>query len=226
MYGYPSSNNSNFGILFFLFLVFAGMGLLAYHTYSVTVENGDLRQSVSILEARVGELATTEDTLTARNTSLAAENTSLKEANAGLTSENTALRAENTPLKAENADLRTENAGLKMSNVALADENRKLAASIDSQKAALPVTGCDTTNTPPTVALLQSTLVPTSTEGALRLIVGLLLAAILWVWAEMYSLVKAIMKRNTAASRDAAGNGSKSNQSQATHVVDIRTLHL
>ncbi len=94
--------SSNFSTVFFLVVLFIGMGVLIYHACEITLENGQLKETVNTLQ-------TSEATL---NT------------------ENATLKTENTTLKTENATLKTENATLKNENVTIIDENSRLKAEL------------------------------------------------------------------------------------------------
>ena len=112
MNNYPSNN---FPTVFFLVVLFIGMGLLIYHTYEVTNENGQLKETVGTLQASVETLNQENEKLNVTSTELADENINLK-----TTLEKTL---------AENASLNTEITVLRLVNATLTDENNKLKAS-------------------------------------------------------------------------------------------------
>jgi len=112
MNNYPSNN---FSTVFFLVVLFIGMGLLMYHTYEVTIENGQLNETVGTLQANIETLNI--------------ENTTLKTTITGLTDENSKLKTTVEKAVTENTSLNIENATLRTANAALADENNKLKAS-------------------------------------------------------------------------------------------------
>lgn len=123
MNNYPSNN---FSTVFFLVILFIGMGVLIYHASEITQENGQLKETVSTLQ-------TNETALNKENVALKTENSTLIKENTTLKMGNTTLNAENITLKTENATLEEENATLKTENAAITSENSMLKAELVSE---------------------------------------------------------------------------------------------
>ena len=130
------NSSSSFGTVFFLVVLFIGTGLLAYHAYDLTVENGHLKETNASLQLLKSE----NDALKAENAKFKADNAVLINNNSGLKSENSSLinengqlkvtldneLAENGSLKAIDADKDSELAKLRIENTSLKNENAVL----------------------------------------------------------------------------------------------------
>lgn len=130
MNNYPSNN---FSTVFFLVVLFIGMGVLGYHAYEITLENGQLNEDVKTLQTNVASLNTENAALKTENSTLKSENTTLKTEKAAITNENRMLKTElvkevsknifldtpDTDKIAELEKLRSENSNLKVENLQL-----------------------------------------------------------------------------------------------------------
>lgn len=182
MNNYPSNN---FSTVVFLVVLFIGMGLLIYHTYEITNENGQLKETVGTLQAGVETLNK--------------ENTELKTANVALTDENSKLKATVEKAGVENTSLKTENTTLRTANIALTDENNKLKAS-DSNVQQMSCGENSSVNH----EILLSTFVPIDLEAWMRVKEIVLVIAILFIGYIIYTLTpqERMVKENHRPSRD------------------------
>ena len=148
MNNYPSSN---FATVFFLVVLFIGTGVLGYHAFELTKQNGQLNETINVQNAKIESLTQQIAQLTAENQTMKPKNVELKKENSNLMTENTSLKNENSNLKNANADLQTQNSGLQANNndlkskvAALTDENGALTTNLE--KANAEIASLKTTN--------------------------------------------------------------------------------
>ncbi len=205
MNNYPSNN---FSTVFFLVVLFIGMGVLSYHAYEITVENGQLNEAVKILQTDVASLNT-------ENAALKTENTTLKTENAAITNENSQLKttlekeiAENISLKASDAEKLAELEKLRREYSELKTENLQLKT----------IVGSDGGSSQEDIEVIQSTLLPTDLESWLKIVAVVIIAAILAISFTTYVLAKDI-RRKKAASLLGVG------KSRTPHIIESRFVN-
>jgi cell division protein FtsB len=212
MNNYPSSN---FATVFFLVIVFIGTGLLMYHTYDVSLENGRLKEVVETLQANV-------EKLNAENTTLRAENTTLKAENASLTVEKSKLQIELEKALAEINSLKAAGTGkLLLDLEKLRSENNELR--LENQRlVAMQNTDGGQNNMAPEVLL--STFLPTDLDFWKKVLAVALVEVFLLMNCLVYNLIKNVRRGKVAAlSGNSAIHGS-TRKSRNTHVIDTRLV--
>ena len=205
MNNYPSNN---FSTVFFLVVLFIGMGVLGYHAYEITVENVRLNEVVKTLQTNVTSLNT-------ENAALKTENTTLKTENAAFTDENSQLKtalekevAENISLKASDADRLAELEKLRRENSELKVENLQLKT----------IVGSNGGSSQKDIEVIQSSLLPTDLESWLKVAIVVLIAVILLIIYATYELAKDI-RRKKAASLLGIG------KSRTPHIIESRFVN-
>ena len=192
MNNYPSS--SNFGTVVFLVLIFIGTGLLMYHSYEITVQNGQLEQQVASLQS-------TNASLNGENTALKTENETLRANIGGLQNENNSLKTEKAGLENNLSTLGTEMARLQAENTALQTENTALKSENTSLSQAtnpvIPVTGNPET-------IVQSGFLPSSLESSMT-VAALLFLALLFACYAAFALLRDVWHKR-AVLRSRGGN--------------------
>lgn len=192
MINYPSSN---FATVFFLVVIFIGMGLLLYHAAEITVEYNQLQDVVETLQANISSLRSENENLKSEMSPLKTQNNELAAVNASLVDENHQLRAlyeqtvaENITLKdldtsnlAELENLRRENSDLRMENLRL----KMLQSSSDDERTKEPV-------------ILQSAVLPVDQNFWMSIAAVILVAVIIVISCALYILIKDILRKNAA----------------------------
>lgn len=212
MNNYPSSN---FATIFFLVIVFIGTGLLMYHTYDVSLENGQLKEVVGTLQASV-------EKLNAENTTLKAENTTLKTENASLTVEKSKLQVELEKALAEITSLKSADTGNLLADlVKLRSENNDLRLENQRLKA-MQNTGGGQNNMAPEALL--STFLPTDLEFWKKVLAVALVEVFLLMNCLVYNLLKNVRRGKAAVlSGNYAEHGS-ARKSRSTHIIDTHFI--
>jgi len=192
MINYPTSN---FATVFFLVVIFIGMGLLIYHAAELTLEYNQLQDVVETLQANISSLKSENENLKSEMTPLKTQNTELADVNASLVDENSQLRAlyeqtvaENITLKEMDTDnlselekLRTENSGLRLENLRL----RMLQSSSVEHRTEEPV-------------VLQSAILPADLYSWMSVVAVILVAVIIVISCTLYILLKDIRQKKNA----------------------------
>jgi len=215
MNNYPSSN---FSTVFFLVVIFIGMGLLIYHTVEITVENGQLEEAMGTLQAHVATLKTENAALKTESTAFETENAAVKTKNTSLTDENSRLKtalekavAENTSLKASDAGKLAELEKLRLEYNVLRLENQQLKA--------LQGSGGVSSKAAPEV--LQSSFLPTGLEFWMKLgVIVLAVTIFLLSYAIYYALSKDIRRKRAAVLNEMYNGRGSSRKSRYTHIID------
>ena len=195
MNNYPSTNS---GTVIFLVLLFIGMGLLMYHTYEITLENGQLKETVSTLKTSEATLNTEKDSLKAENAILMTENAALMAENLAVTDEinklETALTekvTENMALMASDTEKSAELETLRIEYSELLSEYLKLKPlQSDDESAGLS----------PEAHL--SSLLPVGLDYWVILAVGILLAALIFIRYKTLKLLNYMQQKKAGIRSD------------------------
>jgi regulator of replication initiation timing len=215
MYNNPTSN---FATVFFLVVLFIGMGLLIYYTFEVTGENMQLKESVENLQADLVSLTAENAALLTANTTLAAENTALRTENTALTDEYSKMKAElekalteNTSLKASvDAGTLPEVEAMRRENDNLKQENLRLTL--------LPCNGGEGNKTG--LEVLQSTILPIDLKFWINVAAVVLVEAILLISYRFYT-----RRKETAALATLYAERGLSRTSRTTRMIDSRFIN-
>ncbi len=186
MNNYPSSI---FSTVFFVVILFIGMGVLGYHAYEITVENLQLNEDVKTLQMNMTSLST-------ENVALKAENLTLQTENAAFSEESNELKAalakeiaENTSLRAAEVDKLAELEKLHRENSELKAENLKLKT-IGSNNV-----GSNQND----IEGFQSSLLPTDLKPWLNVVITVLIAAFLLIIYARYKLTQDKRQKSIAS---------------------------
>jgi regulator of replication initiation timing len=204
-------HSSNFATVFFLVIVFIGTGLLMYHTYDVSLENGRLKDTVGTLQASV-------EKLNVENTGLKAENTILKTKNASLTVEKSKLQIELEKALAEITSLKAADTGkLLVDLVKLRRENNELRLEIQRLEAMRNTDGSQNNMAP---EVLLSTFLPVDPEFWKKVLAVALVEVFLLMNCLIYNLVKNLWRGKVVIPRRNNSENGSTRKSRITHVID------